>query len=126
VAEKLLKIKGVFDPGDVQSGLDALTGNLRGVGKAAIEAAGGKEAWAEFGKTLAAVDPKFKEIEKLAFSASSAIEQMGRAGENVAGIENGAKKAIVNLTALREAMERAERAGATIGPEIKQLSLIPH
>lgn len=120
MAEKLLKIKGVFDPGDVQSGLDALTGNLRGVGKAAIDAAGGKEAWAEFGKTLAAVDPKFKEIEKLAFAAASAIEQMGRAGENVGGIENGAKKAIVNLVALRETIEKAEHAGATIGPEIKQ------
>lgn len=119
MAEKLLKIKGVFDPGDVQSGLDALTGNLRGVGKAAIDAAGGKEAWAEFGKELKVINPALESVSSLAFDAARALDQMGRSGDNAGSIEAAATKAVAKLAALKDAIEAAEKAGGTIGPEIK-------
>lgn len=119
MAEKLLKVKGVFDPGDVQTGLAGLTENLRGVGKAAVEAAGGKDAWAAFGKEVGKIKPELAGIAQGFYEAEKSVNAMGRAGNNIGALESSLIKSKANVDLLKRAMQEAEKAGVDIGPKVK-------
>jgi len=119
VAEKLLKVKGVFDPGDVQTGLQALTANMREMGKASLEVGGSKDAWASLGTAIEKMRPDLANVATVAYETAKAMDGIGRSGANFTQIEAGVGKATGYLKILKDAMAEAERAGVEIGPAVK-------
>ena len=119
MAEKLLKVKGVFDPGDVQTGLQALTANMRDMGKAALEVGGSKDAWASLGTAIEKMRPDLANVATVAYETAKAMDGIGRSGANFTQIEAGVSKATGYLKILKDAMQEAEKAGVDIGPKVK-------
>lgn len=114
MAERVLKIKSVSEVAEAISGLNDLSGSLKGVGTAAFEAAGKskgqwKELEAEWTKSSAAA----RGVSAQVLAVESALNAMGRAS-SASQLEAGLVKSKVALDALEGKLRAVAAAGGTI------------
>ncbi len=114
MAERVLKVKTVSEVAESIAGLTDLTGSLRGVGTAALEAAGkSKGAWKELEAEWQKSAPALKGVADAAFRTESALNAMGRAG-SLSQLESGLVKSMVELDRLKAKLEEVRAAGGQI------------
>ncbi len=114
MAERVLKVKTVSEVAESIAGLTELGGSLKGVGTAAIEAAGKSKAeWVAFDAALKKTMPELKGISQAAFAAQSALNKM--AGSTTASaIEKNMVAAKVAVNRYIDELDKARVAGAAI------------
>lgn len=114
MAERVLKIKTVSEVSEAVAGLTDLTGSLKGVGTAAIEAAGkAKGEWVALEAEWKKANPALKGVADAAFEVESALNKMGRAGSE-SQLEGGLVKAQVALDRYKAKLDEVRAAGGTI------------
>jgi len=114
MAEKVLKIKSVSEVAEAISGLTSLEGSLKGVGTAAIQAAGKSKAqWVELEAEWQKANPTLKGLAASAFEVESALNKMGSA-KSTAQLESGLVAAQAKLNAFRAKLDEVRAAGGTI------------
>lgn len=114
MAEKVLKIKSVSEVADAISGLTSLEGSLKGVGTAAIQAAGKSKAqWVELEAEWQKANPTLRGLAASAFEVESALNKMGTA-KSTSQLESGLVSAQAKLNAFRAKLDEVRAAGGTI------------
>lgn len=120
MAERVLKVKTVSEVAESIAGLTDLSGSLRGVGTAALEAAGkSKAAWKEAEAEWQKSNPTLKGVAAAAFEVESALNKMGRAG-SASQLETGLVKAQVALNRYKAKLEEVRASGGTIDEGMRQ------
>lgn len=114
MAEKVLKIKTLSEVAEAISGLTDLSGSLKGVGTAAVEASGkAKAEWkgleAEWSKSTATA----KGVADQVFKVESALNAMGRAGSQ-SQLEAGLVKSKVAFDGLQAKIREVAATGGTL------------